>query len=128
VAWTGFDQSRVLYDRRQRQAGRSGWTFGRMIKTMWDAFVGFSALPIRVMTFSALGAAVLAVGLAIDAVIRSARGTRVPGWASQMLVLAGFFAIMFAFMAIIGEYLYRIYAESVNRPPFFVSDDTAERR
>jgi len=33
VAWTGFDQSVVAYDRRMRVGGRSGWTFAQMLNT-----------------------------------------------------------------------------------------------
>lgn len=124
VAWTGFDQDRVLYDRRPRIAGRSGWDFGRMIKAMYDAFVGFSTLPIRIMRTSAALAFLLAVVLVVYLLVVAVSGTRVPGWTSEMLVLAMFFGVQFSLMAISGEYLYRIYTETVRRPLYFVSDTT----
>lgn len=43
LAWTGFRQAVVEYDRRRRVAGRSTWSAGRMIKSMYDGLLGFSA-------------------------------------------------------------------------------------
>ena len=54
VAWTGFDQAVVDYDRRARVAGRSGWGLSRMIKSMYDVFIGFSFVPVRLMTVAGI--------------------------------------------------------------------------
>lgn len=124
VAWTGFEQAVVEYDRRRRTAGTSGWTFRRMMKTMYDAFLGFSTLPIAVMTGAAVLALLFTVVLSIYLVVHWFRGVGVPGWTSQMLGLSVFFGVQFSLMAIAGQYLYRIYAEVVRRPLYFVSDAT----
>jgi dolichol-phosphate mannosyltransferase len=126
VAWTGFDQVRVPYDRRARVKGTSGWSFGKMIKAMYDAFIGLSTLPIRLMKIAAGLAFLLALLLVVYFVVVAATGTRVPGWASQMIVMSGFFGVQFSLMAIMGEYLNRIYTESMRRPLYFVSADTRE--
>jgi hypothetical protein len=64
--------------------------------------------------------------LVVYLVIVAVTGTRVPGWASQMILLSVFFGVQFSLMAIVGEYLNRIYTESMRRPLYFVSADTAE--
>jgi len=61
VAWTGFDQEIVEYDRKERIAGKSSWNFNRMIKTMYDAFIGFSFLPIRIMKLLGVGVFLLLI-------------------------------------------------------------------
>ena len=43
-----------------------------------------------------------------------------------MVALTLFFGLQFFLMGIVGEYLYRIYAEVVRRPLYFVSDRTPE--
>ena len=45
VAWTGFNQDIVEYDRVARTRGVTGWTFSRKLKAMYDTFIGFSELP-----------------------------------------------------------------------------------
>jgi dolichol-phosphate mannosyltransferase len=124
VAWTGFEQATVAYNRRQRIGGKSGWTFSKMIKTMYDAFVGFSSLPIRVMTVASMSSFILAAALIVYFLVVRLTGTRVPGWASQMLLMSAFFGIQFWLMSIIGQYLSRIYAEVVRRPLYLVSETT----
>src|SRR5258708_29863326 len=50
VAWTGFRQAVVEYDRQRRVAGRSAWSVGRMVKSMYDALIGFSGAIPRTVT------------------------------------------------------------------------------
>jgi glycosyltransferase involved in cell wall biosynthesis len=127
VAWTGFDQVRVPYDRRARTKGASGWNFRGMTKAMYDAFIGLSTLPIRLMKIAAalafLSSLILVAYLAI---LVSTTTTSAPGWASQMMVLSIFFGVQFSLMAIVGEYLHRIYTESMQRPLYFISTTTEE--
>lgn len=123
VAWTGFDQDRVLYDRRRREAGVSGWNFGGMMRAMYDAFMSFSTLPTRLMRIVALLAFGLALLLMVYLLVFAVSGTNVPGWTSEMLLLSGFFAVQFSLLAIVGEYLQRIYSESIRRPLYFVSEE-----
>jgi dolichol-phosphate mannosyltransferase len=124
VAWTGFNQVRVPYDRPKRIAGKAGWTLESMLKLSYDAFVGFSTLPLRIMRVVAASAAFLAGALSIYLVVHVAIGHPVHGLTSTLLVPSVFFAIQFALIAIIGEYLYRIYGEVVRRPSFFISEET----
>ena len=121
VAWTGFRQEAVEYDRQRRRAGTSGWTFWRMVRTLYDAFVGFSSLPIRLTTSLGIAISLLSVPLAIYLIASWLLGDPLPGYTSVMLVLTVFFGIQFLLMGLVGEYLYRIYLESVRRPLYFVA-------
>ncbi len=127
VAWTGFTQEVVDYDRRQRRTGTSGWTWRRMVKTMYDTFIGFSFLPIRLMTLVGILLSTLTLPFATYLVLVYLTGRPLAGWTSVMLALTLFFGIQFLLMGIVGEDLYRIYAEVVRRPLDFVSARTAER-
>lgn len=126
VAWTGFTETVVEYDRRDRRTGRSGWTYKQMLKTMYDTFIGFSFLPIRLMTLAGVTLSVLTVPFAGYLVAVYLTGRPLAGWTSVMLALTLFFGIQFLLMGIVGEYLYRIYAEVVRRPLYFVSDSTTD--
>jgi dolichol-phosphate mannosyltransferase len=122
VAWTGFRQEIVQYDRQRRRAGKSGWTFWRMVLAMYDAFVGFSVLPIRLTTALGIAISLLNVPLAIFLVANWWMGNPLPGYTPVMLVLTVFFGIQFLLMGLIGEYLYRIYLEAMQRPLYIVAD------
>ncbi len=122
VAWTGFDQEVVNYHRNPRIAGISGWSFGRMLKTMYDAFIGFSFMPVKIMTMTGISAFLITFILSMYLLICWFMKQTIPGWTSQMLVLAFFFGVQFLLMGLMGEYLFRIYAEVIRRPLYFVSD------
>ena len=128
VAWTGFSEAVVEYKRRRRRTGVSGWSYGRMVKTMYDTFIGFSQTPIRVMTITGALMWFLTIPVAAYVLYSSVVGHPIPGWTSIMLPLMLFFGLQFLMMGIVGEYLYRIYAEVVRRPLYFVSTTTDVQR
>ena len=121
VAWTGFKQDVVLYDRQRRAAGRSGWNLGRMWKAMYDAFIGFSDLPARLMTYAGATTFVLGLSFSVFLILRRWLAEPVPGWTALMVVLLAFFGLQFLMLGLVGEYLYRIYSEVTRRPLYFVS-------
>jgi len=124
VAWTGFNEAVVEYRREPRRSGVSGWTYARMVKTMYDTFIGFSVLPIRLMTIIGVLVSLLTVPIAGYLLIRKVTGQPLLGWTSVMLGVTVFSGLQFLMMGIVGEYLYRIYAEVVRRPLYFVSATT----
>ena len=124
VAWTGFAEAVVEYHREPRRSGTSGWTYGRMVKTMYDTFIGFSVLPIRLITIAGMLVSLLSVPMAAYLLGRKLIGRPLLGWTSVMLGLTLFSGLQFLMMGVVGEYLYRIYAEVVRRPLYFISSTT----
>lgn len=122
VAWTGFDQEVVEYDRAKRVAGSSGWTLSRMFKAMYDTFLAFSHLPVRMITI--IGFVTSAVSFLSILYLLGAwlTGDILPGWTSLMVLMLFLFGLLFFCISVLGEYLHRIYGETVRRPLYFVSD------
>jgi glycosyltransferase involved in cell wall biosynthesis len=126
VAWTGFRQAVVEYDRQQRAAGRSMWSIARMIRSMYDGLIGFSAAIPRAVTL--LGAFFSLVGFvaALYFLLNAIFFSPMPGWSTIMVTLSVFFGIVFVILGTICEYLLRIYIESTRRPLYFIASDTNE--
>jgi glycosyltransferase involved in cell wall biosynthesis len=124
-AWTGFRQVRVDYDRRKRQAGRSGWTLPQMFGALYDALMGYSRLPIQIFFIIGLLCLTCTLGLGAYTLLNYLLGnTKVPGWTSLVAMVNLFFGVQTLLLSIIGEYLYRIYMQTLRRPRFFVADTT----
>jgi glycosyltransferase involved in cell wall biosynthesis len=121
VAWTGFDQAVMEYDRRPRLEGRSGWTFTRLLSTAYDVFIGFSPLPAQLLT--ALGIVLLSGSLfvVIYLVMTWFLEDVQPGWTGLMATMTLCFGLLFVMLGISFEYLYRIFVETKERPLYFVS-------
>ena len=121
-AWTGFQQAVVEYDRKKRTGGRSGWNFTGMIKAMYDTFIGFSMTPVKLITLLGASTSLLCIPLGLYVLFSWIGGKPLMGYTSIMLSMAFFFGLQFLLMGIMGEYLYRIYTESVRRPLYFLMD------
>lgn len=126
VAWTGFRQEIVDYDRQGRSAGKSGWSFARMLKAMYDTFIGFSEVPARLMTITGILTSLLSIPFSVYLVISWWLTDTVPGWTGLMLGVTVFFGLQFLMMGLVGEYLYRIYSEVTARPLFFISQEAGD--
>lgn len=120
VAWTGFKQSQVLYERRERKTGSSGWSLGKIIKAFYDASIGFSAVPARVITVLGMALFLLSLlailYLVAEYFVRSVE----PGWTSLMVMVTLLFGVQFMMMGVVAEYLYRVFSESTRRPLYFI--------
>jgi dolichol-phosphate mannosyltransferase len=124
VAWTGFDQEVVYFDRRARQSGQSGWGLGKLFSTVYDVFIGFSPAPAFVITAMGLFLSFLSLSGLAMVLLEWAFYRVQPGWTGIMATITLFFGMLFMMMGLLGEYLSRIFVEVKNRPLYFVADQT----
>jgi dolichol-phosphate mannosyltransferase len=121
VSLLGFAQDVVPFHAGRRVAGRSKYSFGKMLGLAVDALVSFSVVPLRLSVLAGFVAA--AAGAVYGGYVvwtRLFRATAVPGWASTttaVLVLGGMILVV---LGIIGEYVARIYGEAKGRPLYIV--------
>jgi dolichol-phosphate mannosyltransferase len=123
VAWIGFRQDSVVYDRRLRRRGSSKWNFRRRIALALDWIVAFSWLPLR---FSGILGLVIATagGLyAIFVVVLKFLGGTVEGWSSVMVTVLVLSGIQLLILGTIGEYVGRGLDEARKRPIAFVEKE-----
>ena len=128
-SWVGFKQIGIPYDRPGRYAGTTGYSLMRRIDGALDGLFGFSRLPIRFVFL--IGAIVFLIGggylggFFADALLFGKQG--VPGWKS--LITLGFMlgAANLIAIAIVGEYVCRIYFQSKHRPLFIVDKISKSR-
>ena len=122
VAWIGFCQVPFAYDRQERFAGETKYPFGKMLRFALDALTGFSSAPLKLASHAGL---LLSLGsLLIIAYIAYAwaTGQSIQGWTSLMLVVVILGAIQMFVLALMGEYIGRLYNEAKGRPLYIVQD------
>jgi len=122
VAWVGYPQVCVPYERHARVAGVTKYPLRKMVRLAWTAAVSFSALPLRISFFGAGIMTLVAIEEAIRALIVHFSGKTVPGWTSLMVVLCLSNAALMIAVGILGEYVGRIYEEGKGRPLYLVAD------
>lgn len=122
TTWIGYKQTEVLYDRAKREWGRTGYTIGKMIALAMNAIFSFSKLPMKLATFFSIIFFTISLGVIIYVLLSIAGGSTAPGWASQLIILSIFLGIQMFILAIISEYVGRIYFQVQNRPLYIIED------
>jgi len=122
VAWVGYPQTCVRYERQARGAGVTKYPLRKMLRLAWTAAVSFSALPLRLTFIGAGLMTLLAIEEAIRALIAHFVGRTVPGWTSLMVVLCLSNAALMVAVGILGEYVGKIFEEGKGRPLYLVAD------
>jgi dolichol-phosphate mannosyltransferase len=116
-AWVGFRQVAVEYDRQSRVAGESTYTLSMMLKLAVDGIFSFSLIPIRVITLTGLvGLFVAVVYSGILVALYIAGQLDVRGFTTLVLLISFFGSLNLICLGVIGEYIARIYSETLNRP------------
>jgi len=122
VAWVGYPQTCVRYQRRPRAAGVTKYPLWKMFRLAWTAAVSFSALPLRLSFLGAGVMTLVAIEEAVRALVAHFSGKTVPGWTSLMVVLSLSNAALMIAVGILGEYVGRIYEEGKARPLYVVAE------
>lgn len=126
----GFRQGYVEFIRDYRFRGNPKMSIRKLFILAADAIFSFSRFPVRFcLIIGSIGALVFMCA-GIYVLIAKANGFAVIGWSSTLLSIYFLGSIQLLFLGILGEYVYRNYKESQNRPLYFVKkfyDDAPEK-
>jgi dolichol-phosphate mannosyltransferase len=126
VHWVGYATASVPFECAERHAGVSKYSLRKMLTLGWHGVSSFSLVPLRIGIAVGLASATLAflgVGLAIVGWWVD-KDQIVPGWASSVAISSFLFGVLFAFLAVLAEYVGRIVVEVRRRPRFLVRETT----
>jgi polyisoprenyl-phosphate glycosyltransferase len=123
VAWVGFRQAAVTYERPARFAGETKYPFRKMLRFAMDGITSFSVVPLRIATWLGAMAGLVAVGAAAWAFVEGTRGHVVPGWTTLMILVSFGTCAQLLMTGILGEYIGRIYEEVKRRPLYVVGEE-----
>jgi len=116
----GFSQGYVEFVRDDRFKGTPKMSIRKLFVLAADAVFSFSRFPIRLcLILGSLGTMVF-MGAGIYVLIAKIYGFAVIGWSSTLLSIYFLGSIQLVFLGILGEYVYRNYKESQNRPMYFI--------
>jgi len=122
VAWIGFRQVPFAYDRQERFAGETKYPFGKMVRFALDALTSFSSAPLKLASHAGLLLSIGSVLLIIYIAFAWLTGQSIQGWTSLMLVVVVLGAVQMFVLALMGEYIWRLYNEAKGRPLYIVQE------
>ncbi len=123
VAWLGFKQTAVLYDRPGRFAGETKYPLRKMLRFAVDGITSFSILPLRFAAYLGVFISIAAIGYAAWAVYaKYVRHDAVQGWTALVVLVALLASVQLLMIGVLGEYIGRIYEEVKRRPLYVVKE------
>ena len=123
-AWIGYRQTAVHYQRDPRQAGLTKWNYWRLTQLAIEGITSFSTAPLKLATWVGLSSALLAFVYGLWVLTKAmVWGDPVRGYPTLMLVILFLGGVQLLALGVIGEYLGRSYAESKQRPLYFVEEE-----
>lgn len=115
--WLGGRRAMIPYKRREREHGRSAWTFSKKLKYLSDSVFSFTDLPVRILM--SLGVIALALATALTIMIIAAKVSGlvpVPGYAGTMVTILFFGALNSLGLGVVGAYAWRTFENTKARP------------
>ena len=129
ILWSGFKTDKVYYTRLAREIGTSRWTLKKKIRLVTDTLFSFSTLPIKAVsavgTCSFIGALIWAV---VVLFFKLAGLIEVSGWTTLFIFNLFSFGVIMLTLGILGEYLWRTFDASRNRPPYIIEEENEIER
>lgn len=121
-SWVGFKQGFVEYTRDDRAAGAPKQTFKSLLKYAIDGVLSFSYKPIRLLGFIGIITAAGSFALALYFLFKRLLGYEIAftGFTTLVILISGLGGLILFAVALVGEYVARIYDEVKKRPGFIV--------
>ncbi|MGH9387231.1 MAG: glycosyltransferase family 2 protein [Vicinamibacterales bacterium] len=115
--WLGFEPHVVRYTREKRRSGSSRWTLAKRITFFLDSLLGFSIVPIRLISLVGLMVSALSFAYGAWMVINGLLNrVPVPGFATIVALMAFLLGLVIVMLGVLGEYLWRVFDEVGRRP------------
>jgi glycosyltransferase involved in cell wall biosynthesis len=118
----GFKSTTIFHEVRDRFAGKSKYSFKKMLSFALNGITSFSIVPIRII--SCIGFLIFAFSLVMSfyVIFEYLIGHSISGWASTVLPIYFIGGIQLLSLGLIGEYIGKMYIEVKRRPRFIIED------
>ncbi len=122
-AWVGYSTCFIPYVAQPRTAGRSKWSFRKLMNYAIEGIIGYSTKPLRIATAAGTITALSAFLYLIVVIVQKlAFGINIPGYATIIVLILLLGGMQLLCIGIIGEYVGRTFEQSKHRPIYIAKD------
>lgn len=123
LLWLGFNIKFIPYERLNRIHGKSQYNLSKRIKYFIDGILNTAYWPIRMMSFFGFIFAFLGFIYALIVIYaRLINETPFKGYAPIVILILIIGGLLMIMLGVIGEYVWRIYDETKQRPHYIVKN------
>lgn len=120
-AWVGFKQIGFEYDRDERHAGETKYSWTKLFELAFNGIFNFSDFPVKIITRLGFFTVLFSLIYFGYNIFRRVYYNDVPkGFTATILAIILFSGVQLISLGLIGEYVLRIYNQVRNRPLFVV--------
>ncbi len=124
----GYRQTVVEFVAPPRHAGVSKFSMKKMLHFAMDGILTNSTAPLRLSFYIGILAGLLGLALIAHAFFCYLMDYAVPGWSTMVIIVSLFGSLNLVSLGIVGEYISRIFKETQQRPLYWISHDTADKK
>ncbi|CAI9398567.1 Putative glycosyltransferase CsbB [Aestuariimicrobium sp. T2.26MG-19.2B] len=122
-SWIGYSTKVISYRNVLRDAGESSWTLGSLLNYGIDGVISFNRKPLRGVLAFGLGAITVGLLYLVWLLVKWIRhGVDSPGYLTTVGLVILMSGVQLVSLAIIAEYVGRIYLEVKQRPHYVVAE------
>lgn len=126
LSWATSNISTCVVAHDKRQVGQSNYSIFRLLTTAIDLICGFSVLPLRIVALLGITFSFAGMSSLIYVSVRfMVEGSPVQGFPFLAIIISIFSGVQLFAVGVLGEYLGRIYEDSLGRPPYIVAESTS---
>lgn len=128
-SWVGFNTFWMPFETPERPKGESKWSFRKLLTYSLDAYMGFSELPLKIISWFGLFFCFIAFLIGFIVFLKTVIwGDPVAGFPTLMCMMMLIGGLLMLFLGIIGQYLSRIYIEVKKRPVYLVKETEQDNK
>ncbi len=121
IAWLGFNQTEVLFNRDKRKHGKTAYSLGKMIQFAMDGITSFSDKPLQLVTKLGFAISFVSFLIILYAVYSHFILNRtITGWTSLIISSMFIGGVQLISIGVIGESISRINKNVLKRPLYIV--------
>lgn len=123
--WSTSRFTTVEVEHHPRTAGRSNYTFWKLLRFLFDTITGYSTLPLRAATGLGFATITLSFGVLVLVLVRPIMtGESVPGFPFLAATIAIFSGTQLVVLGILGQYIGRMHFRVMNKPTYTIAERT----
>lgn len=126
--WIGFEKKEIVFDRADRVAGTSNWSFWSLLNLAIEGITSFTTTPLRFATIFGALIALIAFCFIIYYIGKTLIiGDPVQGFTTLVSISLFMGGANLLAIGVMGEYVGRIFNETKNRPTYIASEYNDEK-
>ena len=127
IHWIGFKQGTISYVAKKRFAGKSKYTFSKMMSLALAGITSFSVKPLYMAIYLGFTFAFLSFLYLPYIVYSYYTGNSVSGWSSVLITVAFFGGLNLIIMGVLGIYIGKILIQNKERPLYIIQEENLQK-